>query len=42
VPVLTSLEPLRVVEGGRLWLHGDLGELLDAYFPEVAEEVPHG
>ena len=23
MPVLTSLEPLRVVEGGRLWLHGD-------------------
>jgi glucose/arabinose dehydrogenase len=23
VPVLTSLEPIRVVEGGRLWLRGD-------------------
>jgi len=23
VPVLTSLAPVRVIEGGRLWLHGD-------------------
>ena len=23
MPVLTSLEPVRVVEGGRLWLHGE-------------------
>ena len=23
MPVLTSLEPVRIVEGGRLWLRGD-------------------
>ena len=23
MPVLTSLEPVRVIEGGRLWLRGD-------------------
>jgi hypothetical protein len=23
VPVLTSLEPVRIIEGGRLWLRGD-------------------
>ena len=23
MPILTSLEPVRIVEGGRLWLHGD-------------------
>jgi sugar lactone lactonase YvrE len=42
VPELTSLEPVRVVEGGRLWLRGDGFPSLTMSTGDVAVIVPEG